>query len=165
MEPEYMILKKSEEWFLVVSLSAMSILAFYQVVTRYVFTSLALPWIEELVRYLFVAITFIGAAVVTRKKAHPGIEILSQLMPSKMKPYHQLYTDICSLIFSLVASYVTLHLILKQKTIAMLTPAIRVPMFYVTIPMAIGLILIAYYVIRDLIAVVGNLITGGCKKQ
>jgi TRAP-type transport system small permease protein len=160
-----MILKKSEEWAVIVALSAMSILAFYQVVTRYVFTSLALPWIEELVRYLFVAITFIGAAIVTRKKGHPGIEILSRLIPPKIKPCHDLFAGICSLVFAVVVSYVTIQLILKQKAIGMPTPALRVPMFYVTIPMAMGLILVACYVTRDLVVAITKLIRGGGQQE
>jgi TRAP-type C4-dicarboxylate transport system permease small subunit len=153
------VLQKLEEWFVVILLCIMAILAFYQVVTRYVLTSLGLPWIEEMVRHFFVAITFIGAAIVLRKKGHQGVEILSQILPSRIKPYHQLYVDACSLVFSLAAFYASIQLILRQRAIGILTSATRFPVYVITIPIAIGFILMVYYVSKDLIVVLGDLLS------
>ncbi|OGP62587.1 MAG: hypothetical protein A2170_09205 [Deltaproteobacteria bacterium RBG_13_53_10] len=147
------MLAKLEEWFLIIALIAMSLLAFYQVVTRYVFTSLGFTWIEELVRHFFVAVTFIGAAVVMRKKGHQGVEILSTLLPVRMKPYHSLYVDACALIFSAAAAYVTFSLLLEQRAIGIITTATRLPMWVVTIPMVLGFLLMTYYAVKDIISV------------
>jgi hypothetical protein len=84
------MLTKTEEWVLIVSMVAMAVLGGYQVVTRYVFTSLALIWIEELIRHLFIVVTYIGAAAVMRKKGHPAVEAFAQILPSRLKTYHEL---------------------------------------------------------------------------
>jgi TRAP-type C4-dicarboxylate transport system permease small subunit len=143
----------------------MALLAFYQVVTRYIFTSLSLPWIEEMVRHLFVAITFIGAAVLTRKKQHPGVEILSRVIPNRIKPYHELYSLTFSLIFSALASYASLQLVLKQKAVNLLTVATRIPLYVLTIPVFLGFALITYYLLRDLIVVSRDLLSGKKRSQ
>jgi TRAP-type C4-dicarboxylate transport system permease small subunit len=154
------MLREIEEWGLIISLCVMSILAFYQVVTRYIFTSLGFPWVEELVRHFFVLITFIGAAVVMRKKGHQGVEILSRWVPPRIKPYLQLYADLCSFIFASVASYASLQLLLKQKVLKLLTTSTRIPSYIITIPIVLGFILITYYLVRDLIVDSQNLSRG-----
>lgn len=154
------MLKTIEEWFLIIFLSAMSLLGFYQVVTRYVFTSLGMPWIEELIRHLFVAISFIGAAVVTRKKGHPSLEMLSEFLPSRLKPYQQFYADVCSVVFSLAASYTSLQLLLKQRALHILTSGTRIPMYVLTIPIVLGFLLITYYLAVDLVKVSRQLFNG-----
>jgi TRAP-type C4-dicarboxylate transport system permease small subunit len=152
------MLQRFEEWFIIASFCIMSIFAFYQVVTRYVFTSMSFTWTEEVLRHFLVAVTFIGSALVTRKKGHFGVEVLSNLIPSRIKPYHQLYAGVCSLIFSVAVSYVSLQLILKQRILGILTAATRVPIYVITIPIAIGFILSAYYLTRELITVFCDLI-------
>ena len=151
------MLKRIEEWFLVIFLSAMSLLGFYQVATRYVFTSFGMPWIEELVRHLFVAVSFIGAAVVTRKKEHPSLEMLAEFLPRRMKPFHQLYSDVCAVVFSMAASYTSFQLLLKQRALHILTSGTRIPMYVLTIPIVLGFLLITYYLFVDLIRVSGEL--------
>jgi len=154
------MLAKIEEWFLIIALSAMSLLAFYQVVTRYVFTSLGFTWVEELVRHFFVAITYIGAALVMRKKGHQGVEILSRLLPPRIKPYHSLYTDVCALIFSAAAAYVTFYLLLEQRAIGIITTATHLPMWAVTIPMVLGFALMTYYAVKDIVCTTLGLVRG-----
>jgi C4-dicarboxylate transporter DctM subunit len=154
------MLKRIEEWFLVIFLSAMSLLGFYQVVTRYVFTSLSLTWIEELIRHLFVAISFIGAAVVTRKKEHPILEMLSEFLPHRIKPFHQLYADVCAVVFSMAASFTSFQLLLKQRTLHILTSGTRIPMYVLTIPIVLGFLLMTYYLVVDLIKVSRQLSKG-----
>jgi TRAP-type C4-dicarboxylate transport system permease small subunit len=154
------MLAKLEEWFLTIALVAMSLLAFYQVITRYVFTSLGATWIEELVRHFFVAVTFIGAAVVLRKKGHQGVEALSRLLPARIKPYHSLYANLCAFVFSTAAAYVTLSLLLEQRAIGIITTATRLPMYVVTIPMVVGFVLMACYALKEIACVILDLARG-----
>ena len=51
-----------------------------QVTSRYVFNN-PTSWSEELARYLFVWITFLGAAVVIRKRRHVDVTVLTDRLP------------------------------------------------------------------------------------
>jgi len=51
-----------------------------QVASRYVFNR-PTSWSEELARYLFVWITFLGAAVVIRKRRHVDVTVLTDRLP------------------------------------------------------------------------------------
>jgi TRAP-type C4-dicarboxylate transport system permease small subunit len=63
------------ELLMTVCLAAMVVMVFGNVVLRYAFDS-GIAVSEELSRYLFVWLTFIGAVVVARENAHMGVETL-----------------------------------------------------------------------------------------
>jgi TRAP-type C4-dicarboxylate transport system permease small subunit len=66
---------KALEGLLVLLLAVMVVMVFGNVVLRYLFDT-GIDISEELSRYLFVWLTFIGAVVVARENAHLGVETL-----------------------------------------------------------------------------------------
>ena len=66
---------KMAEFILVIMLSAMVIMVFGNVVLRYGFND-GIISSEELSRYLFIWITFLGAIVTLRENAHLGVDTL-----------------------------------------------------------------------------------------
>ena len=65
------------ELLIVVAMAAMVVMVFGNVVLRYGFNS-GIVFSEEMARYFFVWLTFIGAVVVFRENAHLGVETLVQ---------------------------------------------------------------------------------------
>ena len=63
------------EFIIVACLASMVVMVFGNVVLRYMFDS-GIALSEELSRFLFVWLTFIGAVVVARENAHMGVETL-----------------------------------------------------------------------------------------
>lgn len=70
-----------EEAFIVLLMAAMSALIGTQIFMRYIMQS-SLSWSEELARYLFIWMTYLGIAYAVRKDAHirvtMGVELLSR---------------------------------------------------------------------------------------
>lgn len=64
------------------SLAAMSIAVFGNVVLRYVFNS-GIVWSEEMSRYFFVWMVFLGAIAAMKDKMHLGVDILVKALPMK----------------------------------------------------------------------------------
>jgi TRAP-type transport system small permease protein len=64
------------EWLLVLMLALMVLLVFGNVVMRYAFNS-GITESEELSRWLFVWLTFLGAVVAVRERAHLGSDMLT----------------------------------------------------------------------------------------
>jgi TRAP-type C4-dicarboxylate transport system permease small subunit len=62
----------------------MTVVVAVQVFFRYVLNQ-SLFWSEELARYLLVWLSFLGASVAYRRKAHPGIDILQAKMPGGLQ--------------------------------------------------------------------------------
>ena len=78
------LLWKAELVFIMVAMSVMSIVTFGAVISRFSF-HYALPWSEELVRYLFAWTTMVGSSVAVRVGAHIGINVLTDRLPQKIK--------------------------------------------------------------------------------
>jgi TRAP-type transport system small permease protein len=66
------------EFVIVACLAAMVVMVFGNVVLRYAFDS-GIPVSEEMARFCFVWLTFVGAVVVAREHAHMGVESFVRL--------------------------------------------------------------------------------------
>ncbi len=68
-----------EDWISFALFWALAFIVFLQFFTRYVLND-SLAWTEEIARYGLMCLTFIGGAVVTRKKGQIAVELVSNLM-------------------------------------------------------------------------------------
>ncbi len=69
-------------WVIGTLMFAMMGVTFAQVISRYLFAS-SLSWSEELGRYIFVWITFLGMAAAFQSKAHIALDFLLTLLPAR----------------------------------------------------------------------------------
>jgi TRAP-type transport system small permease protein len=77
---------KLAELLLVTLLSAMVVMVFGNVVLRYGFNS-GLDFSEELSRFFFIWITFLGAIIAMRENAHLGLDTVVRLLPRAGKKF------------------------------------------------------------------------------
>ena len=77
-------LNRGVELLLAVTLVAMVAMTFGNVVLRYIFNS-GIASSEELSRYLFVWLTFLGAVLVLREHGHQAIESLPDRLPPRLR--------------------------------------------------------------------------------
>ena len=74
------------EWFVVAALSIMVVLVFGNVVLRYAFNS-GITMSEEVSRWLFVWLTFLGAIVALKEHGHLGSDMLVSRLPRGGKKF------------------------------------------------------------------------------
>ncbi len=84
---------KGLEGLLVLLLAAMVVMVFGNVVLRYLFDT-GIDVSEELSRYFFVWLTFIGAVVVGREHAHLGVETLVSRLGEKGRKLCMVLSDL-----------------------------------------------------------------------
>ncbi|MFB4165367.1 TRAP transporter small permease [Alteribacillus sp. JSM 102045] len=68
------------KWMITIFFTVMIGLVFFNVVLRYGFSS-GITWSEEMGRYLFVWIVFLGAIVAYKERAHLGVDLLIGALP------------------------------------------------------------------------------------
>jgi TRAP-type transport system small permease protein len=78
-DEEVVIEYHPEDWIAFALFWALAFIVFLQFFTRYIMND-SLSWTEEIARYGLMSLAFIGGAVVTRKKSHIAVELLSNLM-------------------------------------------------------------------------------------
>ena len=142
---------KGEEIFLQIALLVMSVLAFAQVITRYVF---AIPtvWIEETTRYFMVWLIFISMATAAASKAHLGVDIMGLIAPPKVQKWIAICMQAIQVLFGLVFIGLTWQVVAFQFELGQKSPALQIPMGVVFCGVLLGAILYTIHqagVMRD----------------
>ena len=135
------------KYFLVLLVAAISILGMYQVVGRLLGHVPA--WVEEMIRFLFVWASCVGAAVGVKEHIHIGIDVLVNLLP-------QIGRRIIAIVVQVILCGFDVFLIkfginLVNQTMKQPSAGLQIPMGYVywAIPVLGGLGI--FYSIREIV--------------
>jgi len=105
------VLKSLESGLLVVILSAMILLAGYQVVARNFFDS-GLLWGDSLVRVLVLWLTFIGATIASRKDEHIRIDLLGRLFSDSWQKHMRRFSSLFTCLIAGVFAWYSLQFVM-----------------------------------------------------
>lgn len=135
-------------WMIIVLMVVMTAIVFLQVVFRYIFDA-PLDWSEELARFSFVWVSFLGAASLTRLRQHIDVTMFLQLLPRPL----QIAASIAGHLLALTCVYffLTGGIAMTSQEWIQLSPSVQVPMgwIYLCIPVAAGLM--AIWILADLV--------------
>lgn len=125
---------------LVAILSVLVSIVLANVIGRYVF-NFALTWADEMARFLFVWLTFLGATVGLARGAHIGMDIVVQALPPRGARALQALALLLMAVFLTVWGWHSLELV--QRSMTFRTPAMGVPRGYIyaIAPFSVGLML------------------------
>ena len=115
----------------------MTILIFIQVFMRYVMQS-SLSWSEELARYVFIWLIYIGVSHGAQTMRYIKIEAAMGLFPKKVRPYITIVGDVLFLLFALFIFIIGFHLSFRIMQMGQSSPALRMPMWMVYAAPAVG---------------------------
>ena len=144
-----------------VTLTICVILVNANVIMRYFFNS-PIKWSEEVVTSLFVWTVFVGSAYAYRKHAHLGVDIVVNLMPSKLKTVVKSVMSVVELgvliMLTWISSDYVRHLIFNRagKLKVVMTDMLRIPKWWTGIAVPIGFGLSAlysiYFIVKNVMA-------------
>jgi TRAP-type C4-dicarboxylate transport system permease small subunit len=121
-------------------------LTFGQVVLRYVFGR-PLTWSEEVSRYLFVWVVFVGAGVAARHRGHIALDFLVSRFPPRPRRAVAMVMGVLSLAMLLLV-FVWYGWTLTLVSMRQESPATGVPVGYATLAIPVGGLLTALNTIR-----------------
>lgn len=128
-------------------------LMFIQVISRYVL-QIPLGWSEEVLRYMFIGATFIGAGIATKERSHIEINFVEifidkkySSLKSKLRAalFVNILRDIATAGFVGFISIETLKLVIDTKAMGSLSTAVQIPMWIVMSLMLAGFILCVFH--------------------
>ncbi|MDO4719031.1 MAG: TRAP transporter small permease [Peptostreptococcaceae bacterium] len=145
--------KKGEEVFLIGIISCSVVLLFLQVIMRYVFKN-SISWSEELARYLFLWMIWVGASMAAKESRHLKAEFLENLVSEKVMRIISIAALILWLAFSLWVTCSSFFLTRDIYRMNQKSSAMQMPMFipYASVPAGCGLMSIR--LIQNLLAVI-----------
>ena len=129
-------------------LLAICAIAIIKVTSRYVLKS-PTSWAEEVITYLFVWLTFIGASLALKKHQHFAIDIVVEKLPDKISNLLRLISTILVIIFSIVVLWYGAFLTIAGWHIV--TPATEIPRSIPYAAVPFGGLLMLIRSIEDLI--------------
>jgi len=112
---------------------------------RYVLNS-ALPWAEEADRYLFIWLSFVGASITMRRKAHIAVDILVRSFEPGLRKWVALLAQVGVLGFLGVVFWASGRVI--EVTRHTQATATGIPISWVYLAAPVGCILIAIETLR-----------------
>lgn len=149
--------EKTVTW---IAFAIMLALLLIQVICRYVF-SMPLAWAEELVRYTYIAVSFVGAIVAVRERSHIGIDIIlsviKKIAKNDAKKEQRLldaldvFDDVVQIAFFSILSVWMLEYNMEIAATNQITTANEWPMWLMCLPVTVSLMLMALHSLMNLI--------------
>lgn len=109
-------LNKIEDTALIAMFVAMVGIIFFQVIMRYVFNNSS-SWSEELGKFLFVWLSWIGISIGHRRKEHIKITILVDKLPRKLRIISEALSELILIIICGITLYYGIIMIGIQRTV------------------------------------------------
>lgn len=120
------ILDRIEEIVAAVCLSVMTVLAFANVVARYVFSA-SFSFSEEITTYLFVLLSLLGTAIAARRRAHLGLTILTDVVSPKVRRILHIIGYLFAVAFTGAIFYYGILMVQSQRELGQVTANMQWP--------------------------------------
>ena len=145
-----------EEVLCVALMSTMTVIIFVQVIMRYVAHN-SLSWSEELARYCFIWLIYIGVAYGCKLMKHIKIDAALQLFPKKVRPYIVILGEFFVLMFAAYIVVTGIELTYKQWVFGKVSPALGLPLQYINAAPVVGFGLVIVRQIQNIWYLTNNL--------
>ena len=122
-----------------------------QVFFRYVIDD-PLSWTEELARYAFVWITFLGAAVAYRRRAHIVVDMMLHVIPIRARAALALAVE--GMVTMTLLILVREGLRMVETTSNVMATMLQIPMSYIYAAIPVSAVLMLAYQVERLVGVV-----------
>ena len=145
-----------EETICIILMSVMTIIIFIQVIMRYVMHN-SLSWSEELARYCFIWLIYIGVAYGCKLMKHIKIDAALKLFPEKVRPYITIVGELLVLAFAAYIVVTGVELTYKQWLFGKASPALGGPLQYINAAPVVGFGLVVIRQIQTIWYLAGKL--------
>ena len=121
----------------------MAALIFAQVVARYAFHN-SITWSEELGRFIFVYMSFIGMAVAIRQRKHVALDLLLRKVNPRFRQIISVINNLLLIVLAIAIFWSGYKMV--GMTMRQITPAMKLSMGHVYIVIPVSGLLMLYYV-------------------
>ena len=130
-----------------------------EVVRREVFAYSSI-WGEEIVRYAFIYLAWIGAASAVRERAHIRIDVLFNYVGPRSKALLYIFGDLVMLAIAVIAVWWSLETVAVSWKFGSVSHGLRMSMVWFLAAVPIGFSLMVFRLIQSLIRDIGDLRAG-----
>lgn len=141
---------KNGERYLLLPLYALIVSTIFIEVVRRSVLSYSSIWAEEIARYAFIYIAYIGASAAIKERAHIRIDVLLNLFSPRMKSIAFIFGDIVTLILAVLAIYMSMESVLTSLHFDSVTHGLRISQAWFLAAVPIGFSMMVFRVLQSI---------------
>ena len=147
--------RNAERWALLVFYTMLVATMFIEVLRREILSYSSI-WGEEIVRYSFIYLAWIGAAAAVRERAHIRIDVITQFVGYRTKAILYIIGDIVMFGVALVALYWSFETVVVSAKFGSVTHGLRISQIWFLSAVPIGFALVIMRLVQSFIRDVNN---------
>lgn len=151
--------KNAERWALLFFYVLLVSTMFVEVIRREIFSYSSI-WGEEIVRYSFIYLAWIGAASAVRERAHIRIDVVMHYLSQRAKALLYILGDLVMFVVALIALYWSFETVLVSYKFESVSHGLRAPMVWFLAAVPIGFTIMIFRLIQSFLRDVNSLRTG-----
>lgn len=126
-----------EEYIIGIALFVMLAIVFLNALSRYLF-NLNMAFSMEIVTSLFPWLTFLGGAVVVKKKGHIGFSLLTDQFPERIRRYVPIFAACCMVFVFAMFTFLGIEMVLFERETHQVTAALELPTWVIELSVPLG---------------------------
>lgn len=142
--------RDAEKWALLVFYTMLVVTMAVEVVRREVFSYSSI-WGEEIVRYSFIYLVWIGAAAAVRERAHIRIDVLFNYVSPRVKALLYILGDLVMLAVAVLALWLSIENVEVSWRFGSVSHGLRVSMVWFLLAVPVGFSLMIFRLLQSLV--------------
>ena len=151
--------RNAERWALLVFYAMLVVTMAVELLRREVFHYSSI-WGEEIVRYSFIYLAWIGAAAAVRDRAHIRIDVIFNYIPARAQAVLLIFGDLVMLAVAVLALYWSFETVSVSWKFGSVSHGLRVSMVWFLLAVPIGFSLMIFRLVQSLMRDIGDLKAG-----
>lgn len=140
--------RNAERWALLIFYSMLVVTMFIEVLRREIFSYSSI-WGEEIVRYCFIYLAWIGAAAAVKERGHIRIDVILEYVGARTKALIYLFSDLVMFVVALIALYWSFETVMVSAKFGSVTHGLRISQVWFLAAVPIGFALMAFRLIQS----------------
>lgn len=141
--------RNAERWALLMFYVLLVVTMAVEVLRREIFAYSSI-WGEELVRYAFIYLVWIGAAAAVRERAHIRIDVVIHYLGPRAKAALYIFGDLVMFVVAIIALYWSLETLMVSVKFGSVSAGLRVSMVWFLMAVPVGFALMLWRLTQSL---------------
>ena len=148
--------QNAERWLLLSFYVMLVISMAIEVLRREIFSYSSI-WGEEIVRYSFIYLAWVGAAAAVKERGHIRIDVILEYVGPRVKALLYIFGDLVMFAVALVALYWSFETVLVSAKFGSVTHGLRISQVWFLAAVPIGFALVVFRLVQSFIRDVNDL--------
>ena len=151
--------RNGERWLLLPLYTMIVLTVAVEVFRRFVLSYSSI-WGEEIARFMFIYIAWIGASLCIRDRQHIRIDIFSHLLPERVRGLFYIFGDLLAVILSIIAIYLSMEQIIRNIEFGVVTHGLRISRVWFLAAVPLGFLMVLLRLIQSIKRDLADVIAG-----